>query len=241
MKERPIIFSGESVRAILDGRKTQTRRVVRCALNEPHPRGGGPNEFGSEQLLGDWPLSNVLEFCDGRLSYEYQTAVDDSAKDTITCPYGHPSDQLWVRETWAPAARWGGDGTTNDRGYLNLKRSDVFLYRADHDGGVCPIEGGWKPSIYMTKEACRLRLRVTGVRVERLQEITFADVISEGILEAEADCELGCYGARGCPSGEALTKDNFADLWDSLNEGRGFGWGVNPWVWVVEFEQIDRQ
>ena len=181
MREHPIIFSGPMVRAILEGRKTQTRRVMRPKPTEP-----------------------FLPF----------TAE-------CPCPYGHPGDRLWVRETW----RVNG----NKHDYAIASRDDVF-YRADesYNEGV-----GWKPSIHMPRMFSRLPLEVTGVRVERVQDISYADCVAEGIVDvARAE-------KRTRRVGEAPI-EQFAALWDSINAKRGYSWESNPWVWVVEFKIAKR-
>ena len=180
MKERPILFSGPMVRAILDGRKTMTRRVMK-----PQPE--------------DYP-------------YHHGLAVYRVAKK---CTYGVPGDLLWVRETWASDV----DGCPAG-----------LSYRADHldprgDGPANPMR--WRPSIFMPRWASRLTLRITSIRVERVQDITEADARAEGFKDV-----AGKY-ARGDEA-----RIWFAELWDDINAKRGFGWDANPWVWVVGFEQV---
>ena len=154
MKERPILFSGPMVRAILEGRKTQTRRVVK-----PQP----PTAFVTVRVEDGTQFSWCLR---------NQSAFDlpESAADwlTLRCPYGVPGDRLWVRETW-------GSCTTNGTvcsGY----RADVAL-RPEIEAGV----DRWRPSIHMPRWASRLLLEVKAVRVERLQEISEDDAFAEGI------------------------------------------------------------
>ncbi len=131
---------------------------------------------------------------------------------TWRCPYGQPGDRLWVRETHALNVPGCDDGVS---------------YRADHndprgDGPAHPME--WRPSIHMKREHSRINLEVTGVRVERVQDITEADARAEGVT---ADDE---------PRGGAYWVTKFARLWDSINAKRGYSWESNPWVWVVEFK-----
>ncbi|CAG2126819.1 hypothetical protein LMG31506_00188 [Cupriavidus yeoncheonensis] len=152
-KERPILFSGAMVRAILDGRKTQTRRVVK-----PQPE---VSEQGN--LMGDW-LAKPL---DGLLLPKLQDI-------TIHCPYGQRGDRLWVRETWAqpvpldpgPTVYRADYPACVPPGYERIPKADEIT---------------WKPSIHMPRALCRLALEVTGVRVERLNECSEADAIAEGI------------------------------------------------------------
>lgn len=217
MKEHPIIFNGEMVRAILDGRKTQTRRVINFVLNIPHVTGNPP-----DRLYGDWALSEIGELKDGVLGYRCQTDVDDYRSYNIKCPYGVPGDHLWVRETWQ---------------YLEELEKPEFVYRAtDWEGWleyeVEPIR--WKPSIFMPRRASRITLEVTAVRVERVQDITWQDILAEGIHSGTA---------MGVPYPENPTWienviGEFASLWDSINAARGYSWESNPWVWVVDFKVV---
>lgn len=143
----------------------------------------------------------------------------------IRSPYGWPGDTLWVRETWAAY-----------RGYA--QRFPVFVYRADYDDGMPnkafldarrPLK--WKPSIYMPRRACRLLLEIITVRIERVHEISAEGCFAEG-----------CSPQMVQRSGVMVRRDvkqAFEDLWDSINAKRGYGWQVNPWVWVVEFRRID--
>ena len=181
MKERPIIFSGPMVRAIQEGRKSQTRRVVKLQPIAP-----------LSQLV-DTPDLWTFTCCDR----EWR------------CPYGQSGDLLWVRETWASPKM--------QKGYV--------YYRADeNDFGLT-----WKPSIHMPKWATRLWLRITNVRVERVQEISEEDARAEGVLSWEEGSAHGnCY-------------DGFAEVWDSLNTRRGYSWESNPWIWVLEFGSMKEE
>ncbi len=179
MKEIPILFSGEMVRAILDGRKSVTRRVVR-----PHPFHG------------------VVR--DGIL--------DDEGK-VYRCPYGQPGDRLWVRETFYPMP------------HLNAK---AYFRCTDLLVGV----SRWVPSIFMPRWASRITLEVTGVRVERVWDITEASAKAEGVEQ-----EIDGWNKDGVVK---VYWKSFATLWDALNAKRGFGWDKNPWVWVVEFKRISQ-
>ena len=187
MKERPILFSGAMVRAILEDRKTQTRRVVKP------PRGWAEyshcDPFAMPRLRG------------GGTECTAESVYDKSA------PYGQPGDRLWVRETWQC-----GDY------FIRHPQIDQVRYRAT-DAELLH----WRPSIHMPRWASRIQLEITGVRVERLQDISEADAISEGVYSDPA----------------APARDGFMGLWDSINVSRGFGWAANPWVWVVSFRRID--
>lgn len=200
MRERPILFSGPMVRAILSGQKMQTRRI---AKDVRHP-----------------DLGNV--YTPGALAREPQHVVDRC------CPYGQPGDRLWVRETWKPCGLTARRISVNDR--RNGKRA---YYAADGRKYIDPSTGKpspWRPSIHMPRWASRITLEITGVLVERLQDISEHDAQAEG-------CSLECMTSIGNDSGSAIYGPNgFMALWESIN-GPG-SWGTNPWVWVVEFKQI---
>ena len=196
MKERPIIFSAPMVRAILDGRKTQTRRVV----------------------------TQIKPFdpCDEGLDVYAWTHIEQ-------WPY-RIGQILWVRETWQSAAAMNQCHVADD----------YYVYRAT-DPDWETMEGWkWRPSIYMPREASRILLEITGVRVERVQDISEDDAWSEGIkrlgpggtYHASYDDELGSYNFP-------MAREAYKELWDSINVKRGYGWGENPWVWEIEFKQAE--
>ena len=207
MKERPILFTGDMVRAILEGRKTQTRRVVK--LDDGHSIfptvGGGGWWTVRTQAVSHFPVT---------------------PRD-IKCPYGVPGDTLWVKETWRPA--W------HEELYCSIQYAADSSYRkpeiADEDRGhrfadMCERSGDhaepWHPSIHMWREFSRLTLLVKSVRVERLQEISEADAEAEG-------CE------PALPVADRRWVCGYRRLWESIN-GAG-SWANNPWVWVIGFKQ----
>lgn len=217
MKERPILFSGPMVRAILEDRKTQTRREVK-----PQP------------LM--WDSSDKPSISDGPIHgpEEYQPVAYDKHGDMIAgkpiygvydsdgewgvkCPYGQPGDRLWVRETFADEA--GGT-----RRFLG----EHIFYRADD---WQPLVDRWTPSIHMPRWASRVLLEITAVRVERLQDISSADCIAEG-------CSGG-HSSIPCYPYSATEKEHYQWLWDSIN-GAG-SWDANPWVWVIDFKVVERE
>jgi hypothetical protein len=220
MTERPILFSGPMVRAILEGRKTQTRRVVK-----PQP----PVECGRITVEPFHPVV-IDRHGDERPGAEIFGAYDDNGEWGAKCPYGAPGDLLWVRETWAVDAPL--DQVRAEREDA-MRVEPIFghgpYYRAD---GIHENTGlTWRPSIHMPRWACRMVLELTAVRVERLQEISQQDVFREGLHNAqqkEIERRVGKL---------LMSQECYQDLWDSLNAERGFGWAVNPWVWVVEFRR----
>ena len=204
---RPILFSAPMVRAILDGRKTQTRRAIR-----PQPNG---------KLLG------VLDRDRGP-RYWFAAGPADRSSVEVYCPYGKPGDLLWVRETWQHSNHPLGP----------YDRDCTVFYRADYlddphgpDGEKSP-EGKyrqWRPSIHMPRLACRITLRVTDVRVERLADISEDDVVAEGWPHTDTN-------GAGVPLRDAYPIGWYANLWEDIN-GKG-SWERNPWVWVVSFERV---
>lgn len=201
MTEHPILFSVEMVRAILDGRKTQTRRVIK------------------KQPRISCELATVL--ADG-------TAVFDEAHGydvhKYKCPYGAPGDTLWVRETWATVKTYDNLNPSKiPRG--SAGRWPSVWYAADPgEAGLYSLRkhnyqflGKTRPSIFLPRWASRTNLLVKNIRVERVQDITYLDAIAEGM-------------------DKDWPEKSYRDLWDKLNAKRGYGWDVNPWVWVIEFE-----
>jgi len=213
MKERPILFSGPMVRAILSGAKTQTRRVVK-----PQP--------GMVWGHGVALPGNTY----GVPSDVHHAHVDmpDGKRRFILCPFGQPGDRLWVRETFWEAGRWWQHGEYGDdpRDYTwSSWRTASFEPQPTKDGK-------WRkrPSIHMPRWASRLTLEVTGVRVERLHDISEEDARAEGMQPCHVNGEPYCPAvAQGRPH-----RLLFALTWDEL-----YGtWDQNPWVWVIEFRRV---
>ncbi len=232
MIEHPIIFSGPMVRAILDGRKSTTRRVVKFRPGfEP---GGLFCRLGALDTNGSINSRvDHLGHCVYHTGWAWQTEHGwCNCQPATYAPPAMPGDLLYVREAWA---------RRRDENHIkpsNLRRGTVW-YAADSDppeepSGCAGGIGKWRPSIHMPKWAARIWLRVAGVRVERVRDISEPDAEAEG-------CEAN-WGLVGGPTDpqEVDGQDarvEFADLWDSINAKRGFGWETNPLVWVVEFER----
>ncbi len=192
---KPIIFTAEMVRAILDGRKTQTRRVITRLPDWVHAAGFhnvGGNQWAYRPGMGGNPLMYA------------------------NCPYGQPGDQLWVRETWSHGCVDFG----TDRNTIHYR-----AYGQDHEGHA------WSPSIHMRREYSRITLKVTAVRVERVQDISEEDAMAEGVNGGCLEC--GKKAPCGCLNPSPDHRDSFIYLWDSINAKRGYSWESNPWVWVV--------
>lgn len=217
MKERPILFNGPMVLAILDGRKTVTRRVVK-----PQPdfvANGVPARFTPDDMRL------------GRLG------------EAMRSPYGRPGDRLWVRESWlvqrsepcleherdwqeliSPTIRYLADGATHR--IQGNRSTGAGVYRG-------PVEKG-RPSIHMPRWASRITLEITGVRVERLREIDSTDAMAEGIANLSTSEHID-YVIPSVAVAQHPVRA-FQLLWESIN-GAG-NWDANPWVWVVEFKRV---
>lgn len=233
--EKPILFSDPMVKAILEGRKTQTRRVVK-----PQPE-SKPFQVHGEKT-GDWFTSNP----------DYPKH-GDMMSGRWKCPYGQPGDLLWVRETWSVNFYGGGsvDGGVQQHYGVEYKADlGVKNIHLDHyDKNLSKLfdtqRGEWRPSIHMPRWASRITLEVVGVRVERLQDINDADARSEGVDWASPqpygekldwdDCE-DPREVGYPPPGASFALDNFRRLWDSINRKK-HPWDSNPWVWVIEFKK----
>lgn len=238
MKTQQILFNDDMIRALLDGRETQTRRLVTpqpvfmpagdglpdsyfwAAKGADNPRSKNAGVYGDTSEMGDMAFRGMLE---------------------DACPYGRPGDLLWVRETH------------------HLSHANAVTYRADFNynpfsddecGEDCSMVGEkWRPSIYMPRWASRLTLRITDVRVERVQDISEKDAIAEGV---EVFNEDGNLWYSGWMDGKDSWFDEnwkwhcndpvqaYKELWDGINFKRGHGWATNPWVWVIEFEVIHK-
>ncbi len=219
MTERPILFSGPMVQAILAGTKTQTRRVVK------------PQPTVAENGCPQWGTY------DGRKMYMVPRRAAGGSRVAVAdlldghCPYGAPGDRLWVRETWA-TVKWFDD--TNAAACWKNERPPALWFAAD-TGVYLTSEhrGRWRPSIHMPRWASRITLEVTGVRVERLQDISEADARAEGVLPLEI------YTPRE-RRGQSDYRGAFALLWDHINGKRpGCAWNDSPWVWVIEFRKVE--
>lgn len=232
MTERGMIFNGEMVRAILDGRKTQTRRIM-----EPQP--------ADDIERGIFPNPEVIGWKSSRRHKHGSTTAH-------FCHYGKPGDRIWVRETWGVVSHaFSDDGLMIDwvpdrpataihempfgSGYY----SGHAIYAADGDftwGDDDGYEDGrscWKPSIHMPRAASRILLEITNVRVERLNAISQADAIAEGAPPSHPsiDCVSQEYGFPD------FSRSWFGQTWQHIYGEES--WNANPWVWVISFERIE--
>lgn len=211
VKERPIIFSGAMVRAILEGRKTQTRRIVSFGNSKPFT------------LARSWPYVKKLE--DGTWMWSDSPDFNyppEYMRDGVKCPYGRAGDRLWVRETFYHPK---GAPRMPVEYKANLEPQQAEAMR-------------WKPSIHMPRWASRIDLEITGIRVERVQEITEKDAIAEGM--PSRTLALKNSESSSISFGPIIM---FGNHWNKLFGYKGVGdepyhYGNNPWVWVISFNKI---
>lgn len=230
MKERPILFSAPMVRAILEGRKTQTRRAIRKQFAPD----AEPAEVASTSPEG-WQISGHS----GLWWDDAGACIDDA----IRCPYGQPGDRLWVRETWqGPLLGTAGDYKAfNAGGQKAIQKPECCVYRATDTLNAVDDDGkelGWRPSIHMPRWASRILLEIVSVRVERLQDISEADAIAEGI-ERVGEGWQRFHCDPDAPVGQPFTMNPvlaYRGLWESINGPSS--WDANPWVWIVEFKRV---
>lgn len=230
---KPILFNSEMVRAVLSGRKTQTRRAIK--------------------------LANA-GYCDPKEG-TYQDEYGETRSMFELCPYGQVGDRLWVRETWRPHCwdsdffemliEYAADGqisewiATSDLWCDENRCEDVWIKLSndltarnvpvDADGNFEKVEVNplpWRPSIFLPRAASRITLEITNVRIERVQSIKPSDAIAEGITFEQHG------GGLGDACDEIRMLHAFESLWDKINSRRGYGWELNPWAWVVEFSRI---
>ena len=214
-KDTGLLMTDGNVRAILEDRKTQTRRVVK-----PQPVLDGLEPFGESwkwQKGKDWFSGVTREQLIGEAGLLYG----------LRCPYGSVGDRLWFRETYGinpdlPVSMLT-DGKPVARRHIRYRATDAKFPR-----------GRWRPSIFMHRWACRLEGELTAVRVERVQDITEADSIAEGVKK------VGAYW-HGAGIARPTAREAFQDLWDSINAARGYGWESNPFVWVLAFKRLESE
>jgi len=205
MSDRPILFSAPMVRAILDGRKTQTRRIVKSPWKKReivnlryYYNDNGYTWSGEFDDPHSWGIPNIIDL-------EPRLSIYDMA-----CPYGAPGNRLWVREKWQTYKEF-------DRiRPRDISNQAEIQYPATYDGW----DSRKRPSIHMPRWASRITLEITNVRVERLQDISEADSIDEGV-PADSDAE---------------PRDIYMSIWNELNGPAS--WDANPWVWVIEFKRV---
>lgn len=230
MRESPILFSAPMVRAILDGRKTVARRIMK-----PQPTWGSHPKGNGSMYCAEWK---------GRL-----LGLDGAREWLLAqCPYGKPGQRLWVKETHRPRVVHSHGMDACDCADVEVEyQADGEIrfysdgYIDDHSSGWClpkaAQRGNFVPSIHMPRWASRITLEVTGVRVERLQAIDRAGALAEGIIDLSTPTHTA-FGVPGASLAQHPVRA-FELLWESLN-GAG-SWDANHWVWVVEFRRIEQE
>lgn len=226
MAIKPILFKTEMVRAILESRKSCTRRVVKpqqfIGMLPDKCKNGAPEEFLKEKKLMFKPYCDMTDI--------------ELINTAYKAPY-QPGDILYVRETWEYFECCCCEGDEHGNCYREPQQSALnkscgcYMYRATDE-----IYGDarWHPSIHMPKEAARIWLKVTNVRVERLQEISAESALAEG-----ADKYIHTNGGLD----ENMTITSFIGIWNSTikkSDINRYGWDASPWVWVVEFERCEK-
>ena len=206
IKERPILFSAPMVRAILDGRKTQTRRIAKEFIESPV----------SDMLMKRFPHQRG-------------------------CKFGEVGDRLWVRETWSPSTSMIPLARVPNADPRN--KYDVKLWYAASNDRPTWAETKWHPSIHMPRWASRITLEITGVRVERLNDISHHDALQEGLIEWSDPPRVTSlhYGVSRADCWETNAPAAFKRLWSTIHAANGpNGWDANPWVWVIEFKKLSQ-
>jgi len=245
-KERPIIFGTWAIPKIQDGSKTQTRRTKGLKKINEHP----------DDWIPRWDLSDYISTC-----FTNKTTLEGLQ---IKCPYGQVGDRLYVKETWRIVGWWEGqpyyleykDGTRmdepGDSSEYDEEKYITYAQQCDDDcikAGIKAQEDGtfiffesepvptrWRPSIFMPRWASRIDLEITGIRVERLQEISPHKLATTN-LEREGLRYKGRFGIDFSTQLERYVLLNeFIELWDSIN-GKKYPWDSNPWVWVISFKK----
>ena len=219
IKERPILFSALMVRAILDVRKTQTRRVMKF-----------------QPPSSDYQLSRLMDTTDrtlrkhiGKLHWVKMDGLNivDETPDYFLCPYGEIGDRLWIKETYCKHGA-----------LISYKADDDWIaeYRKSSDFNVID-NPKWEPSIYMPRIASRITLEITDIRVEQLQDISEEDALAEGVNIYAPYVGVDCEGnVIESDIISWMPSDYYRELWESIN-GKG-SWDLNPWVWVIQFKRI---
>ncbi|WP_444959704.1 hypothetical protein [Microbulbifer sp. VVAC002] len=221
VRERPILFNGDMVRAILDGRKTQTRRLMK-PQPEPSPHGG------------HWWACDTVE---SMVKVEEQLNNDGSWAGFAgsVCPYGQTGERLWVRET---------HHLSHQNKVIYKADYSFNPFREDECGEDCSMVGEvWRPSIHMPRWASRITLEIANVRVERIQDISDEDALAEGILNSTlqtppTNTVMYHCGPWPTPICGESARDAYGALWESIY-GKD-GWDQNPWVWVIEFRRANQ-
>lgn len=212
IKERPILFAGRLVRAILDRRKTQTRRPI-----IPQPA-----RYGASDAWGLTWQKKCGGGCDWLVKY---------------CPFGKPGDRLWVRETWSPDHEdFYPNYPVVYRADYHVEIEKGKTYSPEQKRWY-PFR--WRPSIHMPRWASRINLEITSVGVQQVQQISEADAINGGAFDANDDQMQQAARIAASERREQIGPiDYFREQWETIYAARGYSWRLNPWVWVIDFKLI---
>ena len=235
MKERPIVFSANMIKAILAGAKTQTRRIINGA-----PKNAGHVEYSVPEKCGSGCTHTGH---DGYALFFEGPTVYSRGLASVKCRHGIAGDQLWVRERWRtherPADGVDGIMYAADQSFRRIedtaKAADAWVEAHDNDR-FC---GRWRSPLFLPRWASRIQLEITGVRVERLNAITEVDAIAEGMAHAPpfpSDDEGDCWTSR-----RDINRARFEYLWCELHGWKPNAWVLNPWVWVLDFKRVERE
>lgn len=220
MKEIGMLFNAPMVRALLDGSKTQTRRVMK---RQPHEEWlpAGYVELHGFDKHGELTPDKVIGW----------GAVNEDGDDGYCCPYGQPGDRIWVRETHRPIF-----GQTCGLIAVDYRADPREKWERLGDAPDCLVKGTkWTPSIHMRREYSRILLEIVSVRAESLQDISEADALTEGVRLDKA----GGFFIDGADGRHASPVDSSAiEAFKSLWESTGGSWAANPWLWVIEFKRV---
>ncbi len=235
VKERPILFSGPMVRAILDGRKTQTRRIMKPqppSIKAVYDATGTDFKLARATWMDcprEWhicgPVGVVCELAGLKNAYHW------------TCPYGAVGDRLYVREAgWIDPAKEFFAYRASPQIAYDLHGGGLIQSDEDVETITAKLDKTWKrsPSIHMPRWASRIKLAVESVRSERVQDISEKDALAEGIPKDSRKKAMTPNGFVRCD----WPQWSFHQLWDSINAKRGYGWVRDPWVWALGFNQI---
>lgn len=222
MKERGILFSGEMVRALLAGTKTQTRRAVKLRAND-----------GVQVDHEPWRYTERAP--DGRHLWQHRKDIRRMIIER--CPYGAIGDRLWVRETWC--CEYEDDCPTDRVLYRATETRPIVGVGERADGSE---RSPWRPSIHLRRVDARITLEITNVRVQRLHDISEEDARAEGcpsMIETLAGLShlRGADAVAAVPTHITTARDEYALLWERIN-GDG-SWATNPWVWALTFKRVD--
>jgi hypothetical protein len=222
--ERPILFSGDMVKAILNGQKTQTRRIFK-PYQVPHLNDGYDGRFPEMQWMATVQNHSRWGFA---AFGETEGKCIQQLREYGGCPFGSKGDRLWVRETFAAREQFPPPGNAAEKVRVEYRAGGDLWHDMDKVGStVLNYDGSWRPSIHMPRWASRIELEITNVRAERLTDISTRDILAEGTPDSKEDFEMG--------GPDVYSRHIFKNLWCSVYGAAS--WDLNPWVWVIEFRR----